>query len=347
MVGCRVDGQRRAARVVNLATEESPDGVELVLQEDTSAHTAEIVVDREWLQMWFTETTRQDRFVARFTTSVSPIELIVPPAAAMSQLSIMLDGKRVGDLAVRENRVVLPVEGDLATMHVLEARYHFPGPRPPRGAIALDLPRLGPASWVRRLYWQVVLPRDEHVLLTPEGFLSEATVGWQRFCWARRPLLDQADLETWSGAPSRGPLPAVSNCYLFGAFGQVDQVEIRTAGRTVIVLVASGVALAVCLLMLYVPVVRRPAAVLLLAGLIGAGLIVPEMALLAAQAAVVGIVLGVLAVILARQFGRRLPASAPAEGLSSRTRVATAPVVVPPSTTTAPAVEHASSGPLS
>ena len=336
------------ARAIELLTEEQPEDVALVLQEDASALTAEVIVDRQWLQTWFTETTRQDRFVARFSTSVSPVELVVPPAAASGQLSLVLDGKRLGDLAIRENRVVLPVEGDAATMHVLEARYHFPGPRPPRGAMAVDMPRLGPAGWVRRQYWQVVLPKDEHMLLTPEGFLSESTVGWQRFFWARRPLLDQADLEIWTGAPARGPLPPAANCYLFGALGHVEQTELRTAGRTMIVAIASGTALAVCLVLLYIPILRRPLSVLLLTGLVGAGLLVPEIALLVAQAAALGIVLGALAVILARQIGRRRPAPPThGEGLSSRTRLVSAPVAAPASTKSAPALEHASSEPLS
>ena len=35
--------------------------------------------------------------------------------------------------------------------------------------VVMELPRLGGNTWVRRTYWQLVLPRDEHVVVAPEA----------------------------------------------------------------------------------------------------------------------------------------------------------------------------------
>ena len=98
----------------------------------------------------------------------------------------------------------IPVSGDPEQgRHLLELRYQFPE-RPRRGQMSLELPRLGDNVWARRMYWQVVVPRDEHLLLSPQGFAGEYAWGWSGFLWGRRPSLDQAELERWvARAPRR------------------------------------------------------------------------------------------------------------------------------------------------
>ena len=74
-----------------------------------------------------------------------------------------------------------------------------------------------------------------------------------------------------------------------GIAGDAQQAELHTAGRTWIVLWASGVALVAGLLLIYVPASRRPATLLVVGiGLLAAGLIAPEPTLLLAQAAGLG-----------------------------------------------------------
>ncbi|MCX7427394.1 MAG: hypothetical protein NTW96_17405, partial [Planctomycetia bacterium] len=189
---------------------------------------------------------------------------------------------------------------------LLEVRYHCPDPRLGRGRLVMDLPRLGLDTWTRRMYWQLILPPDEHVVSTPPGFLCEFRWGWNGIFWGREPLLSQSELETWIGAAHDADTSEGANCYLFSTLGDVPACEMRTAGRSWIVLGASGAALVAGLLLIYVPVIRHPGNLLLAAVVLGAtGMIYPEPTLLVLQAAGLGLALTLLAGLLERGMARR------------------------------------------
>ncbi len=133
---------------------------------------------------------------------------------------------------------------------------------------------------MRRLYWQLILPRDEHLLTPPEGFAGEQTWTWRGFCWGRRPLLDQSQLENWVGVRPRAAPAGQVNEYLFSAFGNVDRCVVHTAGRSWIVLAASGAALLAGLLLIYVRRLSHPAVLLSATVLLAAaGMVYPEPAM--------------------------------------------------------------------
>ncbi len=156
-------------------------------------------------------------------------------------------------------------------------------------------------AWVRRAYWQLLLPPEEHLIVSPRELTEEFTWGWNRFYFGRLPVLSQADLEKWAGLrnPGSGPAPVGMNTYLFGSLGPIGTCEIVTVGRSTIVFVSSGIALLAGLLLIYVRAARHPV-VLLTATVILAGLtaIYPELALMAAQASAVGLALVLLALFL-------------------------------------------------
>jgi hypothetical protein len=143
-------------------------------------------------------------------------------------------------------------------------------------------------------------------VVPPAGFTGEFTWGWSGAFWSRRPLLEQAELETWSGATQRTPVPKTTNAYLFSSIGDSPQCKFTTAGRSWIVLIASGVALVGGLLLIYVPVSRHPASLFTVAVLLACvGIIYPEPTLLIAQAATLGLALVLLACLLERGVARR------------------------------------------
>jgi hypothetical protein len=279
---------------------------------------AAAVVGRAWVQTWLSSSARQDRAVLAFTSTRKELTLTLPAGAAPDQISIVLDGKAVTAEVAGDGSLTIPLAGDSGEgSHLLELQYRFRG-RPQRGAMSLEIPRLGRGAWMRRLYWQLILPRDEHLLASPEGFAGEQAWTWNGCFWGRQPLLNQSQLENWVGLRQPTPLPEQSNEYLFSAFGNIDHCDLYTAGRAWIVLLASGTALLAGLLLIRVRRLRHPAALLSAAVLLlAADVLYPEAAGLVAQAAVLGLALALLAAVLSRVMVQQRPAPVLTEKVSS------------------------------
>jgi hypothetical protein len=318
--------------------------------DDTAGAT---IVDRAWVQSWFNSSQRQDRAAYQLTTNRQELEVRFPPGAAADQAVVLVGGKRVQARTVAEDRLLVPLPGPREDRRfMLELLYYFPGPRSPRGALSISFPHIGPDVWVRRMYWQLVLPTNEHVVANPAGFTGEFSWGWHGYFWGRQPLLDQSQLESWVGAAPQAPLPERANLYLYSALGDVQEAELHTATRTWIVLWASGAALVAGLLLIYVPASRRPATLLAVGlALLAAGLVAPEPTFLLAQAASLGLALTLLAGLLQRGVSRRRRTAAHKEPSHARIELGSthSPYRAPPanaqgSTETLPVVQPPSPG---
>lgn len=338
---------------LQLSAARRTDHASLELRRETSQTAEASVAERVWIQSWLTSSTRQDRAVYLITTNQKELVLRLPDGAAVGADDVVVDGHQVECRSVDESQLLIPLPGEGEHRHCLvELRYHFLEPRPSRGAMSLQFPQLGSDVWLRRMYWQVVLPANEHLISEPAGMTSEHVWDWRGLFWGRRPLLDQTQLESWSGATQRASLPERTNCYLFSTLDNVTQAELYTASRTWIVLWASGVALVAGLLLIYVPRSRHPAALLVVGvALLAAGLIAPEPTLLLAQGASLGLALTLLAGLLERSVSRRRPPLIGKESPSSLVRAVPRPMPYHPPlsssqapTATAPTIQPESLG---
>jgi hypothetical protein len=282
--------------------------VELDPQEGTT------VVERAWVQTWLIPSARRDRAVFAFTSEQKELALIIPAGATADRVQAWLDGRQVVGRTDNQGRLLIPFSGDTNQGgHLLELQCEFPpGPRSP-GHLSIELPRLAGDVRVEALYWQLAVPWNEHVVAAPEGLTNEFTWQWNGYFWGRQPLLDQSELAAWVrlGPGTQGPqqefAPHGVNYYLFSSMGNVERCELRTAARSWILLSASGAALVAGLLLIYVPLTRHPAALLVSAvGLLCVGILYyPEPAVLLAQAASLGLALALLAGVLERSLARR------------------------------------------
>jgi len=185
--------------------------------------------------------------------------------------------------------------------YLVEFRYFFTRPPVLSGGEPLAAPRFTSDVRVGRTYWQLVLPRDRHLISGPDGYINEYAWTWNGWCFVRRPLLEQANLEEWMRAGRSAPLPLGTNRYLFSSMQGLPPQQFQVIGRWQIVLCASAAALVGGLLLLYVPACRRPPA-LFVAGLAGLTLaaLYPDPAALFLQAASLGLVLALVAIVLRR-----------------------------------------------
>lgn len=331
------------AEGLSLASSEPTSQVVLSLRREPRDPVDATVIHRAWLQTWLLGETRQDRVVFRFTSNQRTLRLRLPADAELGDQEVVLDGEAVKGQATPEGELLIPLKADPSPRdHHLEAWYRFRHRRAAPGPLQLELPRLGHDVWVRRMYWELILPAHEHLLSTPTGFTPEFRWSWQGLLWGRQAVLDPAALELWAGASRSMELPAEANSYLFSSVGTVGQCELRTVPRALLVLWASGVALVAGLLWLYLPWVRHPGFLLVWAVLLLAAVLsVPGPALLVTQAASLGVVLAVVAGVLKGSFPRRnrppLPSGAAARFERGSTQIQSRPVLTGgESTDTAP-----------
>jgi len=324
--------------------------VELTMQpaEGEGEGTETTVVERAWVRTWLTHDARQDRAVFCFTSDRAQLAVILPAGAAMDQSQVLLDDKVVLEKEIDEGRLLIPLSPDGENhRYRLELRTHFLRARQPAGRLLLEIPRLDDGVWVRHMYWQLVLPKDEHVIAVPEGFTHEFAWCWSGCCWSRRSLLEQAELEDWVGAPHEPNVPNQVNSYLFSSKGRVEVCRLRTATRTWIVLLVASAVLGIGLLLIYYPRSRHPATLLGVGVvLLGVGVIYPEPTLLLSQAASLGLALALVAGLLQRSVARRWrgtvlgePPSSALERGSTQARYELPAAVEQASTVTAPAAE--------
>ena len=299
-------GRYRESGVLELAAGERANSVVLNVHLEAPDTFGSTVVQLAWIQTWLRRNSRQDRAVFQFTSDQSRVELNLPAGVDPDTVTILLD-----DLPVdAESTLPDPLEIELSQEansrpRRLEATYQFRSRKRDPGPLSVDLPTLGDEAWVRRTYWQLVLPNAEHVIVSPPGLVPEFEWGWKGI-FLGRVTMEQPHLETLIGASTQPPLHAATSRYLFSSLGPIGRCALRTESRTSIVAVASLTALLVGLTFIYVPLTRHPAMLLVLTiFLLGLTVLRPAPTFLFVQAASLGVGLTLFSALLHRGVARR------------------------------------------
>ena len=293
------DLQRRTLQWI--AEARTPE-LRLTVHREESSVSGSALAQRAWVQTWLVGPYRQDRAVFLVASDQKTVDLVVPSGVQPRDVRLWVDGKPAAADVASDGRLSVALGGEpAAALHRVELICQFREARPGPGQMSLELPRLGRGVFVHRTYWELVLAPTEHLLVPPEGLVPEYQWDWNGLLWGRKAGLEQARLETWAGARHLPGPSAEVNRYLFSAVGTPEACDLRTSSRATLVLAASGLLLVAGLVVIYVPAVRHPVVLLLAAILLGsAAILVPEPALLTAQAASFGVVLVILAAWLRR-----------------------------------------------
>ena len=180
------------------------------------------------------------------------------------------------------------------------------------GGMAVRLPHFTDDVRVHRMYWEIVLPGNEFLLAGPSQCVSEQTYTWNGPFCSRRPGLDTAELEIWSGSRFHSEATGRVNRYLFSTVGTLTQCEIRTMSRSTLVVLISGVVLLMGLLTIYLRSVWNSITVLVLSVVfLTCVLTSPELTILGVQASIPGWVALGMAVVIQRRLPGRLYRSTP------------------------------------
>jgi hypothetical protein len=323
-----------ASQTLTLSARRALTEVALKLAFKERAVADAITIGRAWVQTRLTDARRQDRAVFRLTTNEQKLQLKLPEGADANSLEIDVDARRVAADSVRQRDVSVTLPPAVGGEHLLELRYYFSDRQTP-GSIALNAPQIKSANWVRQFYWQLVLPTHEHVVFAPHHYSREFRWAWANLFWQRQPSLNQRELESWSGTSPAGETARLTdetaddytarqqlasrstNRYLFSTVGALEPLEVYTISRARLVLWASLPLLLCGLLLIYFPIARHPGLLFALAVLVAGGSLVdPDLALLVAQASMLGLVLAISAALLARASARPPLPTVPVRGSS-------------------------------
>ncbi|MCA9223915.1 MAG: hypothetical protein KDA71_26575 [Planctomycetales bacterium] len=271
----------------------------------------EATLRRAWLQTWLAYDDRRDRASFRLQAHSNLLKVELPSEVDVDSVQATVDGESPRLVSIDDEGTALigipdnKVGGEV----LLELWYRFGDNRPGAGWMSIAAPRLAGQDRSDLFFWQLILPRGEHLMTTPANMMAVQQWCWRGYYWERCATHDQRYLERWVGATSRdreGPPAKATNQYLFSSLNAVDDVHVLTAERSWLLLLAGGLALIVGLSLITFASLRRPT-VLFAAAVVIVGLAfqAPELAAFVAQAAVVGLALVLLARWLDWALGRR------------------------------------------
>ncbi len=296
------------------ASEAADSAAGLLLGADASLHDVSLQVSRRdqrrqtstvvlqaWIDTRLGASVRRERAVFRVTTNQGHVAVRLPEGADLERVG--LNGQEVTDYAARDPRTKV-VEIPSGDEHVLELWYELPRASRPLSRLDLEVPQLVEARSNQRVFWTLATAPDVHLLLPPAEVTPVLSWTWRGFFWVRTARLLPQDLERWIGAtPQPGDIPETANRYLFSSFGPLGQLRFSLATRGTILVTMSGAALLIGLLVIYLAWLRHPAT--LFAGSLAVFTIIlwyPDLALALLQAAVLGLLLTMLAVVLRWYF---------------------------------------------
>jgi len=318
-----VGGEQQPALFAATATKPVSE-LALRLEAAPGAEPLDLRAEATWIQTWVVGGQRQDRFVYRFRTSASQVELTLPDDFAGRPLEVKLDGLTIpANISGKILSVPLtPTESRQA--HTLELRRHAPQRLPVTAGLGASFPKLAHAQGSSPFFWQLIVPRDMAVVTTPAGINGEYRLGWREWSWGRQPTQSQVDLEKWTSATAAPELPASTNEYLYSAFDSPPHASVRLVRRSWLIIAAGAGALAVGLIALYTNLGRTAgfwlAAIIAAVGTLAA---YPEAAILLVQAIFLGGAFTIISLatrwLLADVRVRRSSPPAPASSIASLT----------------------------
>ena len=270
-----------------------------------SHHDGNTSIQRVWIQSWLAPTDRHDRVCFQLLSDQPLVYVQLPPDARTEKLQVLVDGEapiKLVNLGDRSLTITL-AEDQVGRVVALELGYFSAAARGSR--FGVSLPSISAADRAERVYWQVILPRNEHLAWTPATLTSELV--WQRdqWYWGRRGRLEQQSLEELVGASTQDAVSPDTNRYLFSSTGSVDSVVFVKVSRLMLLLVSSGASLVVVLPFIYLPRLRQPG-IFFIVGvmLFGVAVTYPEQAALFGQAGAIGLGLTIVACAVQRLVGR-------------------------------------------
>lgn len=310
---------------------------------------ADVVVEAAWLRTGARTDRREDVATFVVTGGGDGVTCSVPAPPGTVSCTVELDGVPLAATRDADGRFAVPLpRAPAGRRRVLEVVTISARPTgwaalaaragmPER--LRIDPPSFGSDVAQRRFYVEIATRADEHVFGAPGAWTSQQRWRLGGAGVERTAAVDPAALAAWirdaaGGNAAAGVEPSLVGARaVYSGVGPPGAADLWLVPTWFMVLLASGATLAGGLALAYRPALRRTAVVL--PGIAAAGLAAaafPGLAPLAAQAALPGVALSLLAWALRARLdpAARRPAAAAAAVVSgsSLTRAVTAPSLV-------------------
>ncbi|MDR3108846.1 MAG: hypothetical protein LBU65_04045 [Planctomycetaceae bacterium] len=250
------------------------------------------VIERAWIQSQLSSSARADCVTCQLTSNRDSIMLHVPTLVTKEQLLVRINDAVVMPQLFPSGELVVPLAAEHQGIPlVMEVWYTMPFDNSSLPC-KLDLPYFDSSVMVRCIYWQLLVPRNIHLLSVPNGWTPEYQWNWEGLFWGRYPSIDQQEIGLRSGSTQPLRLPVDTNRYLFSTLERRNEGTLYLFNRGTLVLLGSGLSLLVGLILIYVPKSRYAGSLLALA-ITTAALVLyrPTPFLLLLQASILGVML--------------------------------------------------------
>ncbi|MDO4587979.1 MAG: hypothetical protein Q4C95_11900 [Planctomycetia bacterium] len=224
------------------------------------------VIEKVWIQSWFVHSTRLDQIVYRMSSDQNAITVRLPQEVRQERLRVSFD-QNLNFEDANQERLFSFAEG-LLTIQIpeslknisflLEISYLLEF-NDPQNIWNVDFPKFnGDSTWIRRAYWQIILPQNKHILGGMEGWTAEYYNKFflKNLFWKRVASMEQDELCTWIGIKNRESISSDTNCYLLSSFSQPEQCRLTVVNRSLLIFVGSGITLLIGLGFIYLPVMN-------------------------------------------------------------------------------------------
>lgn len=263
------------------------------------------VVERAWIQTLLTERVRVDRACFRITSDHESIPIYLPNGFEKNRVVVFWDNEQIPLQYDAEGALLISQKfSERSKPHLLDIKYQMAGESITNN-LEIELLHFDPDVWIRKMYWQVILPQNRHILGDCSGWTPEFHWSWNKLFWKRESALSPEELEIWIGSSGEHGMniSQETSQYLFSSFNPPKTCELQVVNRTQIVLFCSGTTLLIGLGLIYFPWVRHVGVIFALSVLLVAVLLYhPSASLLILQSSILGVLLALISGILARIF---------------------------------------------
>ncbi|QEG40226.1 hypothetical protein [Roseimaritima ulvae] len=329
-----IDTEIAGRSVSDLTLDALPSRPLLIRLRPRALQQQRLVMSRVVLTTQCGRGSRSERLLATVSGSGN-LRIGLPRELNNLAVVLKVDDELQARIANTDGALNIPLSADRA-QHIVDLQIWFTHESSSLGSRLR--PTIGLPVGVGQVYWNVILPADQHIVWASPTLGRSMSWEFDRWRMRRVPSQSEATLSSWAGGTMQEQV-AIGNRYLF--IGS-DATSFRTVsfGRAVIWGIVGGVVLLISTLLVSVRQIRHPLSVVVAAvALCGLTLLAPDAAVLVGQLtllamSLVAVMLGVRAALRARPHERILDSSkrSPRDG-STRSLTAAAASLPPTGST--------------